>query len=67
VEFSYKDSPNRSIGNCPFPIVYGMHLRGILKLRYLGDVEFRSVGEEDFAAEMQKLHDQIQTQQHDNN
>jgi hypothetical protein len=32
--------------------MYGMHPRGVIKLRYLGKNEFRSVGVEDFAAEM---------------
>jgi hypothetical protein len=39
-----------------------MHPRGISELRYLGRDEFRSAGAEDFAAEMQKLHDQIKGQ-----
>jgi hypothetical protein len=61
-EFAYNDSPNRSTGKSPFQIVYGMHPRGISELRYLGRDEFRSAGAEDFAAEMQKLHDQIKGQ-----
>ena len=36
VEFTYNDSPNRSIGMSPFQIVYGMHPRGVYELRYLG-------------------------------
>jgi len=38
-EFSYNDSPNRSTGKIPFQIMYGMHPRGILELRYLGKDE----------------------------
>jgi hypothetical protein len=36
-----------------------MHLRGISEFRDLGQDELRSVGEEDFAEETQKFHDQI--------
>jgi hypothetical protein len=36
-----------------------MHPRGVSELRYLRQDEFQSAGEEDFATEMQKLHDQI--------
>jgi hypothetical protein len=54
-------------GKITFQIVYGMHARGISKLRYLGQAEFRSVGTEDFTAEIQKLHDQIKGKLHDNN
>jgi hypothetical protein len=61
-EFAYNESPNRSTGKIPFQIVYGMHPRGISELRDLGQDEFRSAGAEDFAAEMQKLHDQIKGQ-----
>lgn len=35
-EFAYNDSPNRSIGQSPFHIVYGMHPRGVCELRNLG-------------------------------
>jgi hypothetical protein len=51
----------------PFQIVYGMHPRGISELRDLGQDEFQSAGAEDFAAEMQKLHDQIKGQLQDSN
>jgi hypothetical protein len=40
---------------------------GMSELRYLGHNEFRSVRAEDFAAEMQKLHDQIKEKLQDNN
>jgi hypothetical protein len=36
-----------------------MNPRGVSELRYLEQNEFRSVGAEDFATEMQKLHNQI--------
>jgi hypothetical protein len=55
-EFSYNDSPNRSIGKRQFQILYGMQPRGVSELRYLGHSDIKSVGAEDFAAEMQKLH-----------
>jgi hypothetical protein len=59
VEFAYNDSPNRSTGQSPFQIMYGMQPRGVSELRDLGQSEFRSVGAEDFAAEMQELHNKI--------
>jgi hypothetical protein len=34
-KFSYNDSPNRSKGNIPFQIMYGMHPRGVSELRDL--------------------------------
>ena len=55
-EFAYNDSPNKSIGKSPFQILYGMQPRGLSELRYLEKSEIRSVGVENFAAEMQKLH-----------
>jgi hypothetical protein len=66
-KFANNDSPNISIGKITFQIVYGMHLRGISELINLRYDEFRSAGEKDFAAEMQKLHDQIKKQLQDNN
>jgi hypothetical protein len=46
--------------------MYGMRPRGTSELRYLVHNEFKSVGEEYFSAEMQKLHDQIKEQLQDN-
>jgi hypothetical protein len=65
-EFAYNDSPNRSTGKSPFQIVYGMNPRGVSELRDLEQNEFRSAGAEDFAAEMQKLHNQIKEQLQNN-
>jgi hypothetical protein len=39
--------------------MYGMQPRGVSELRDLEQREFRSVGAEDFAAEMQELHSKI--------
>jgi hypothetical protein len=39
--------------------MYGMQPRGVSELRDLEQSEFRSVGAEDFAAEMQELHSKI--------
>jgi hypothetical protein len=61
-EFAYNDSPNRSTGKIPFQILYGMQPRGVSELRDIEQSEFRSVGAEDFTAEMQKLHSQIREQ-----
>jgi hypothetical protein len=39
--------------------MYGMHPRGVSVLRYLEKNEFRSARAEDFAVEMQELHNKI--------
>ena len=49
MEFAYNDSINRSIGQSPFQIVYGMKPRGVSKLKDLEQNEFRSASAEDFA------------------
>jgi hypothetical protein len=67
VEFSYNDSPNRSTGQSPFQIMYGMHPRGISELRDLEKNEFKSVGVEDFATKMQELHNKIKERLHNSN
>jgi hypothetical protein len=56
-EFSYNDSINRSTGQSPFQIVYGMHLKGVSKLRDSEQNECRSASAEDFAEAMKELHD----------
>ena len=61
-EFAYNDSPNRSTRRIPFQILYGMQPRGVSELRDLEQGEIRSVGAEDFAVEMEKLHSQIKGQ-----
>ena len=58
-EFAYNDSPNRSTGQNPFHIVYGMHPRGVYELRNLGKAELRSAKGEDFASKMQAIHEQV--------
>ena len=35
-EYAYNDSHNKSTGQSPFHIVYGMHPRGVVELRNLG-------------------------------
>jgi hypothetical protein len=62
VEFAYNDSPNRSTGKNPFQILYGMQPRGVAELRDLEQSEIISAGEEDFAAEMKKIHSYITRQ-----
>jgi hypothetical protein len=62
VEFAYNDSPNMRTGKRPFQILYGMQPRGVSELRDLEHSEIRSVGVEDFATKMQKLHSQIRGQ-----
>jgi hypothetical protein len=62
VEFAYNNLPNRSTRKSPFHILCGMQPRGVSELRDFGQSEIISVGEEYFAAEMQKLHSQIRGQ-----
>jgi hypothetical protein len=56
MEFIYNDSLNRSTGQSPFQIVYGMQPRGVSELKDLEQNEFRSASEEDFAEEMKEIH-----------
>ena len=58
-KYEYNDSPNRSIGQSPFNIVYGMHPRGILELRNLGKAEMISADGEEFASEIRAIHEQV--------
>jgi hypothetical protein len=58
-EFEYNDSPNKSTRKSSFQILYGMKPMGSSQLRYLEQSEIKSIGEEDFAVEMKKLHSQI--------
>jgi hypothetical protein len=66
-EFSFNNSVNESTGKIPFEIIYGRQPRGVAELRELKQAEFRSVGVEDFATEMQRLHDQVKKQIHYSN
>jgi hypothetical protein len=59
VEFAYNDSPNKSIGKSPFQIMYRMQPRRVYELRDLENNEFMSARDEDFAAEMQEIHNKI--------
>ena len=65
-EFAYNDSPNRSTGQSPFHIVYGMHLIGVYEPRNLGKTKLRSAKGEDFASEMQAIHEQVKQKLQDN-
>jgi hypothetical protein len=58
-EFSYNDSINRSTGQSPFHIVYGMQPRGIYELRDSEQTATRSASVEDFAEAMKELHSQV--------
>ena len=58
-EFAYNDSVNRSTSQSPFQVVYGMQLRGISELRYLGKTTTRSASVEEFAEAMKELHSQV--------
>ena len=56
-EFSYDDSPNRSIWMSPFQIMYGMHPRGVCELHDLGQLEKRSADGEEFAKMFSEIHE----------
>jgi hypothetical protein len=58
-EFSYNDSVNRSTGQSPFQVVYGMQPRGISELRDSEQTATRSASAEDFAEAMKELHSQV--------
>jgi hypothetical protein len=57
--FTYNDSLNRSTGQSPFQIVYGMQPRGVSELKDSEQNEFRSASAEDFAEGMKELHNQV--------
>jgi hypothetical protein len=59
VEFAYNDSLNRSTGQSPFQIVYGMHPRGVSELKDSEQNEFRSASAKDFTEAMKELHSQV--------
>jgi hypothetical protein len=58
-DFSYNDSVNRSTGQVPFQIVYGMQPRGIFELRDLEQNATRSASAEEFAEAMKELHSRV--------
>jgi hypothetical protein len=59
VEFSYNDSINRSTGQSPFQIVYGMQPRGVSELRDLEQNATRSASAYNFSKAMRELHSQV--------
>jgi hypothetical protein len=66
-EFGYNNSVNRSTGQSPFQIVYGMQPRGISELRDSKQTAIRSASAEGFAEAMKELHNQVKEQlQHSN-
>jgi hypothetical protein len=64
VEFSYNDSINRSMGQSPFQIVYGMQPRGVSELRDSEQNTTRSASAEDFTEAMRELHSQVKERLH---
>ena len=58
-EFAYNDFINRSTGQSPFHIVYGMQPRGVSELEDSEQNKFRSASVEDFAEAMKELRSQI--------
>jgi len=51
----------------PFQILYGMNSRGVYELRYLGQLEKRSVDGEEFAARISELQEQVKVRLQHNN
>jgi hypothetical protein len=51
----------------PFHILYGMHPRGVYRLRNLRKNKLRSVDGEDFAVSMQELQERVKWKLQDNN
>jgi hypothetical protein len=58
-EFAYNDSVNRSTGQSPFHVVYGMHPRGIYELRDSEQTATRSASVEEFTEAMKEIHYQV--------
>jgi hypothetical protein len=58
-EFAYNDSVNRSTGQNPFQIVYGMQPRGISELRDSKQTATRRSSAKYFAEVMKELHSQV--------
>lgn len=58
-EFAYNDNINRTTGKSPFEILYGIHPRGVCKLRNLGNQVPNSCYAEDFSQSMKELHDEV--------
>jgi hypothetical protein len=58
-EFAYNDSLNRSTGQSPFQIVYGMQPRGFFELKDSEKNETRSASAEDFAEALKEIHIQV--------
>jgi hypothetical protein len=50
---------NRSTGQSPFQIVYGMQPRGVSKLRDSEKNATRSASEKDFTEAMKELHNKV--------
>jgi hypothetical protein len=66
-EFAYNDSVNRSTGQSPFHIVYGMQSRGVSELRDSEQTATRSASAEEFAEAMKELHGQVKQRLLDSN
>ena len=62
IEFAYNDSINRSIGKSPFQVVYGIHPRGIFKLRDMSSQQQVSAQGEEFATSIKEIHDEVKAQ-----
>jgi hypothetical protein len=57
---------NMSTRKIPFEIVHGIQPRKVTELRYLNQYEFISVGADDFATKIHKLHDRVREKLEDN-
>ena len=67
VEYAFNDSSNKSTGQSPFHIVYGMRSRGVFELRDLAKYEMRSAHGEYLSSKIQAIHEEVKQQLQDNN
>jgi hypothetical protein len=58
-EFAYNNLVNRSTGQSPFQIVYGMQPRGVFELRDSEQTTTRSASAEEFTEAMKELHSRV--------
>lgn len=66
VEYAYNDTINRTTRKSPFEVIYGLHPRGILELRDLGNATTRSGYVEDFAQSIKEIDESVKQALNDN-
>lgn len=65
-DYAYNDTINRTTSKSPFEVIYGLHPRGILELRDIGNAPTRSGYDEDFAQSMKEIHESVKQTLKDN-